>query len=147
VHLERAEFTAPVLASEGTKEQIFDLTKAAAAIRKAGPDARIAGGAFNTPASEEWVRGIFTSGAMEHADLIAYNPYMLGPGPAANKDHMPETVMQTIVLLAAEGAGRIFRYELFDHGGDGSPDDAEHWFGLVNGTMKNGKLTGRETIT
>jgi hypothetical protein len=168
-------------AAAGTKEQFFDLTKAAAAaIRKTDPDAVIVGGAFNTLVSEEWVRGIFTSGAMARIDVIAFHPYMPGSGPTANiyknfknivsdygfgdkiwvtevgypthghygtevdEDDMPETVMQTIVLLAAEGADRLFWYELFDHGAGGSPDDAEHWFGLVNGTMKDGEFQKRK---
>jgi hypothetical protein len=164
-------------ATGGTKEQFFALTKAAAAaIRNADADAFIVGGAFNTLASDEWVRGIFTSGTMDQINAIAYHPYMPAPDLAANiykrfqnivsdygfgnkiwitevgyptrghygtevdEDQMPETVMQTIVLLAAEGAERVFWYELFDHGGSGNPDDAEHWFGLVNGDMQDGKF-------
>jgi hypothetical protein len=69
----------------GTTEEFFYLTKEAAkAIREADQDALIIGGAFNTLASEEWVRGIFTSGAMDQIDAIAYHPYMTGPGPTAN---------------------------------------------------------------
>jgi hypothetical protein len=167
-------------ASSGTKEDFFALTKeAASAIRQAHPGAFIIGGAFNTLAGEDWVRGIFTSGAMDQVDAIAYHPYMPSPDPTANvfknfkktvsdygfgdkiwitevgyptrghygtevaEENMPETVMRTIVLLAAEGAERIFWYELFDHGDSGDPGNAEHWFGLVNGTMQNGEFQKR----
>jgi hypothetical protein len=69
----------------GTPEEFFALTKAAAAaIREVDPGAFIIGGAFNTTASEDWFRGIFTSGAMDNIDAIAYHPYMIGPGPTAN---------------------------------------------------------------
>jgi hypothetical protein len=163
-------------ASAGTKEDFFALTKAAAeAVREADPDAFIIGGAFNTLASEEWVRGIFTSGAMDRIDAIAYHPYMTGPGATANLYNnfkrlvseygfadkiwitevgyptyetpprpagrygtdildadMPETVMRTIVLLAANGAERIFWYHLFDpKPEDQDNSDSEDWFGLV----------------
>jgi hypothetical protein len=168
---------------EGSKEDFFALTKAAAdAIREVDPDAFIIGGAFNTLASDDWVRGIFNSGAMDRIDAIAYHPYMTGPGPAANVfrnfkeivseygfgdkiwvtemgyptyssasvpggrygtdvplERMPETVMQTLTLLAAEGANRIFWYHLFDpeHQDNG---DSEDWFGLVQNdfTLKPG---------
>jgi hypothetical protein len=167
----------------GTMEEFFELTKAAAAaIREVDPDAFIIGGAFNTLASEEWVRGIFTSGAMAQIDAIAYHPYMTGPGPTVNvfnkfkrivadydfedkiwvtevgyptynspsipsgrygtdvlEANMPETVMQTIVLLTAEGARRIFWYHLFDPSNQNN-GDSEDWFGLVKNdfTLKGG---------
>jgi hypothetical protein len=169
-------------ASAGTKEQFFALTKeAAAAIREVDPDAFIIGGAFNTTASDDWVRGIFTSGAMAQIDAIAYHPYMISPGSTAYmyrkfkgivsrygfgdriwitevgyptngtygtevaEDNMPETVMQTIVLLAVEGAERILWYELFDHGDAANKSDAENWFGLINGDgLKEGKFERRK---
>ncbi|MDR2247698.1 MAG: hypothetical protein LBE17_13675 [Treponema sp.] len=163
-------------ASAGTKDDFFALTKAAAAaVREADPEAFIVGGAFNTLASEDWVRGMFTSGAMDRIDAIAYHPYMTGPGATANlyirfKDlvseygfgdkiwitevgyptydapprpagrygtdileaDMPETVMQTIVLLAVNGARRIFWYHLFDPRPEAQDNaDSEDWFGLV----------------
>jgi hypothetical protein len=169
-------------AGTGTREQFFELTKAAAAaIRAVHPKALIIGGAFNTLADDAWVRGIFESGAMADIDAVAYHPYMPGPGPTANmyknfrqtvvgygfgnkvwitevgypthgnygtevaEDNMPETVMRTIVLLAAEGAERIFWYELFDHGDAGNPNDSEDWFGLVNGDLQpNGSFAWRK---
>jgi hypothetical protein len=68
----------------GTPEEFFALTKAAAAtIREVVPDAFIVGGAFNTLASEEWVRGIFTSGAMDQIDAIAYHPYLVSARTSA----------------------------------------------------------------
>jgi hypothetical protein len=61
----------------GTREEFFELTTAAAkTIREVAPGAFIIGGAFNTLADDDWVRGIFTSGAMDQIDAIAYHPYM-----------------------------------------------------------------------
>ncbi|MDR2072218.1 MAG: hypothetical protein LBP60_02140 [Spirochaetaceae bacterium] len=69
----------------GTREEFYDLTRAAAAaIRKADPQAIIVGGAFNTTATDEWITGIFESGAMENVDYIAYHPYMPSPETALN---------------------------------------------------------------
>ena len=69
----------------GTREEFFALTKAAAAaIRRADPDAFIIGGALNTLAGKEWVQGLFRSGAMEQADAVAFHPYMPSPGPTVN---------------------------------------------------------------
>jgi hypothetical protein len=60
----------------GTPEQFYTLTKAAAnAIRQADPGALIVGGALNSTATDEWVRGFFTSDAMKNVDVIAYHPY------------------------------------------------------------------------
>jgi hypothetical protein len=68
----------------GTKEEFFELTKqAAAAIREVDPDAFIIGGAFNTLADDEWIRGIFESGAMGQIDAVAYHPYMVDAGTSA----------------------------------------------------------------
>jgi hypothetical protein len=68
----------------GTKEEFFDLTKAAAAaIREVDPDAFIIGGALNTLADDEWVKGLFESGAMEQIDAVAYHPYMPDAGSSA----------------------------------------------------------------
>jgi hypothetical protein len=64
-------------------------------------------------------------------------------GTEVAEENMPETVMRTIVLLAVEGAQRIFWYELFDHGDNGNPNDSEHWFGLVNGDLQNGEFQKR----
>jgi hypothetical protein len=167
----------------GTREEFFALTKAAAtAIREVDAGAFIIGGAFNTLASEAWVRGIFTSGAMAQIDAVAYHPYMPSPGPTVNtfnsfkkivseygfgdkiwvtevgyptyntppcpagrygtdvlEANMPETVMQTIVLLTVNGAQRIFWYHLFDPPVQ-EDGDSEDWFGLVkhNFTRKGG---------
>jgi hypothetical protein len=69
----------------GTKEEFFALTKAAAqTIRETDPNVVIVGGALNTLASKEWVQGLFRSGAMEQVDVVAYHPYMPSPGPTAN---------------------------------------------------------------
>ncbi|MDR2404208.1 MAG: hypothetical protein LBD78_09280 [Spirochaetaceae bacterium] len=60
----------------GTAAEFYELTKrAAAAIREADPGALIVGGAFNTLATEEWIRGLFESGAMEQVDALSYHPY------------------------------------------------------------------------
>jgi hypothetical protein len=68
----------------GTKEEFFALTKATAkTIRETDPNVIIVGGALNTLASEEWVRGLFSSGAMDQVDVVAYHPYMPSPGPTA----------------------------------------------------------------
>jgi hypothetical protein len=173
-------------ATSGTREQFFDLTKAAAAaIRAVDPDAVILGGAFNTLVTEAWINGLFTSGAMEQVDAIAYHPYGLGPDMAANlyrgfqenvskygfgdkiwiteigfptytgsdtppagrygtdvhEDNLPETVMQTIMLLAVNGAQHIFWYHLFDPIPTRQDNgDSEDWFGLIKNdfTKKNG---------
>ncbi|MDR1970923.1 MAG: hypothetical protein LBQ46_03285 [Treponema sp.] len=70
---------------QGTMEEFFALTKAAAAaIREVQPDAFIIGGAFNSLVSDAWVRGIFESGAMAQINAIAYHPYMPRPGPMVN---------------------------------------------------------------
>jgi hypothetical protein len=153
----------------GTRAEFFELTKqTAAAIREVAPEVIIIGGAFASTATEDWVRGIFTSGAMDDIDAIAYHPYMPSPGPTVNnynnfkrivseygfgdkiwvtevgypvdgtlptrvdKAIMPGTLLETIVLLTANGPERIFWYELFDHG-DTPSSDSEHWFGMVYG--------------
>jgi hypothetical protein len=60
----------------GTAEEFYELTRrAAAAIREVDPGALIVGGAFNTLATEEWIRGMFDSGAMEQVDALSYHPY------------------------------------------------------------------------
>lgn len=61
----------------GTPKEFFALTKAAAAaIREADPDAVIIGGSLNPGADNAvWTRGLFTSGAMDQVDYIAYHPY------------------------------------------------------------------------
>ncbi|MDR1587213.1 MAG: hypothetical protein LBS57_07150 [Treponema sp.] len=60
----------------GTREEFYALTIAAAgAIREVAPNAVIVGGAFNTLVTDDWIEGIFTSGAMEKIDFIAYHPY------------------------------------------------------------------------
>ncbi|MDR0732413.1 MAG: hypothetical protein LBF63_12150 [Treponema sp.] len=175
---------------EGTKEDFFALTgAAAAAIREVDPDAFIIGGAFNTLASDDWVRGIFESGAMSRIDAIAYHPYMPSPGPTSTifrnfkktvsdygfgdriwitevgyptytsasmpagrygtdvpLDRMPETVLQTLTLLAVEGADRIFWYHLFDPPAEKQESgDSEDWFGLVQDdfTLKPGAAAYR----
>jgi hypothetical protein len=169
----------------GTMEEFFYLTtEAAKAIREVDPEAFIIGGALNILANEDWVRGLFTSGAMEQIDAVAYHPYMTGAGPTANvfktfkknvseygfedkiwvtevgyptyetpprpsgrygtdihEDKMPETVMQTIVLLTANGAQRIFWYHLFDPSSQNN-GDSEDWFGLIKNdfTWKKGAV-------
>jgi hypothetical protein len=61
----------------GTKEEFYALSKAAAeAIREEDPTAVILGGAFNTTVSNAWVEGLFSSGAMEKVDYVAYHPYI-----------------------------------------------------------------------
>jgi hypothetical protein len=76
-------------ASEGTKEQFFDLTKeAAAAIRETVPEAVIIGGAFNTLVTEDWIDGLFESGAMDQVDAIAFHPYALGGTSTGNLYNM-----------------------------------------------------------
>ena len=67
-------------------------------------------------------------------------PLDMGPkgyGTKVKEENMPETVIKTLAILAAEGAQTILWYEMFDHGAAGDPDDSEDWFGLVN----------RDTIT
>jgi len=67
-------------------------------------------------------------------------PLNKGPGGYGTKvkeEDMPETTVETITLLAAEGARVILWYEMFDHGAAGNPNDSEDWFGLVD----------RDTIT
>jgi hypothetical protein len=150
----------------GTRDEFYALTKAAAAaIRRANPQAVIIAGALNTLADEAWVRGFFTSGAMEGVDAFAYHPYtpnpsgtaatyqkvrdILGDYGFANKvwitevgyptqgsygtevaeSRMPNTVVKTITLLAAEGAQRVFWYHLYDPENP-DPADSEDWFGL-----------------
>jgi hypothetical protein len=68
----------------GTKEEFYALTKAAAtAIRAVDPDVLIVGGALNTLADEQWVRGFFTSRAMEDVNAFAYHPYTPNAGGTA----------------------------------------------------------------
>ncbi|MDR0623392.1 MAG: beta-galactosidase [Treponema sp.] len=85
----------------GTKEEFFELTKqAAAAIREVDPDAFIIGGAFNTLAGDEWVRGIFESGAMERIDAVAYHPYMPDAGSSA---YVYERFKKTVAPYGFDG--------------------------------------------
>jgi hypothetical protein len=153
-------------ASAGTKEDFFALTTAAAAaIREADPDAVILGGSFMTLAADDWIRGLFTSGAMDQVDYVAYHPYMptasttaavynrfksvvsdygfgdkiwvteVGYPTGGNygtkvaEEQMPETVAQTITLLAAGGARRIMWYHIADPARQ-DETDSEDWFGL-----------------
>ena len=80
----------------GTTEEFFDLTKAAAAaFKEADTGAVLLGGAFMTLAGDEWVKGIFTSGAMDNVDYIAYHPYMPDAGTSAKAFfRFKETVSQ-----------------------------------------------------
>ena len=67
-------------------------------------------------------------------------PLDMGPGgydTRVKEENMPETVIKTLAIIAAEGAQKIVWYEMFDHGAAGDPGDSEDWFGLVN----------RDTIT
>jgi hypothetical protein len=62
----------------GTMEEFFTLSKEAAkAIRRADPSAVIVAGALNSIASEAWVRGLYSSGAMRDVDFVAYHPYSI----------------------------------------------------------------------
>jgi hypothetical protein len=162
----------------GTREEFYALSKAAAAaIREADPNAVILGGAFNTIASEEWIRGLFTSGAMERVDFAAYHPYFADGETSASRfrsfrdmaasygfgekvwvtevgystttgdypirvpeTRMPDEVVKTIALLAAEGARHVFWYQLFDPPGK-NPLESEDNFGLLEDdyTPKLGK--------
>ena len=61
-------------------------------------------------------------------------PFDMGPGGYDTKVpaiEMPEMVIKTLVLLAAEGAQIILWYELFDNGANADVNDSENWFGLV----------------
>jgi hypothetical protein len=167
----------------GTRVEFYALSKAAAeAIREADPNAVILGGAFNTTASEEWITGLFSSGAMKKVDFAAYHPY-IGDGEGSAilfksfrdlaarygfgekvwvtevgyttttasfwdypikvpEERMPEEVVKTITLLAAEGAQRVFWYQLFDPPYQNKdPLEPEDNFGLLEDdyTPKKGK--------
>ena len=68
----------------GTKEEFYALTKAAAeAIRELdeneGTTTALIGGVFTAIASNEWITGLFESGAMDQVDGIGYHPYSPGP--------------------------------------------------------------------
>jgi hypothetical protein len=164
----------------GTMEEFYALSRAAAdAIREEDPQAVILGGAFNTIASEKWITGLFTSGAMKRVDYVAYHPYLFSGESSAGlfedfkalvspygfgekiwvtevgystttgdypikvpEELMPQAVVKTIALLAAEGARRVFWYQLFDPPADRKdllePEDN---FGLLEDdyTPKKGK--------
>jgi hypothetical protein len=69
---------------------------------------------------------------------VGYPTYDKAPRPADRygtdilEANMPETVMQTIVLLTANGAQRLFWYHLFDPKPEDQDDtDSEDWFGLI----------------
>ena len=61
----------------GTQEEFFALTKATAEAIRPLTDATIIGGVFSPLAMRDynWVTGLFSSGAMEHVDGIAFHPY------------------------------------------------------------------------
>ena len=67
----------------GTKEEFFELARqTAGAIREVDPEVIILGGAFNRGVlglPEDFIRGLFESGAMEQADGVAFHPYELNP--------------------------------------------------------------------
>jgi len=52
---------------------------------------------------------------------------------------MPQTIVKTVVLLAAGGAQKIFWYHLAETVPRNNPNDSENWFGLY--TREDGVLT------
>jgi len=68
----------------GTKDEFFALTKATVkAIRtldsEQGTVTTLVGGVFTAIVSDEWIKGLFESGAMDKVDGIAYHPYSPSP--------------------------------------------------------------------
>jgi len=64
----------------GTMDEFFKLSIAAAkAVREIDPNAIIVAGALNSTAGEEWIRGLYKSGAMKQADFTGFHPYSPGP--------------------------------------------------------------------
>ncbi|AEF82706.1 GH39 family glycosyl hydrolase [Leadbettera azotonutricia] len=77
---------------KGTKAEFYALTKATAETIRAldaieDTHTFLVGGLFNTLATPEWIDGIFTSGAMEKIDAIAYHPYTPNAFGAAGVYH------------------------------------------------------------
>ena len=67
---------------KGTQEEFFELTKTVAhEIRVLDEDEDtktfLIGGAFNTQVTNDWIDGIYTYGAMDEIDGIAFHPYMI----------------------------------------------------------------------
>ena len=74
---------------KGTKEEFYTLTReTAAAIRdldaEEGTATVLIGGVFSPLASDDWINGLFKSGAMEQVDCVAYHPYSFAPAGAVN---------------------------------------------------------------
>jgi hypothetical protein len=71
----------------GTRAEYFELARqAAGAVREADDAAVLLGGAFNRGVfglPEDFIRGLFESGAMEQADGVAFHPYELNPARTA----------------------------------------------------------------
>jgi hypothetical protein len=67
---------------KGSDEDFFAMTIAAAhVIRRTDPDARILAGAlWRVP--DSFIRKLFKSGAMDHADALSFHPYAVNPGGA-----------------------------------------------------------------
>jgi hypothetical protein len=75
----------------GTKEEFFTLTKVTAkAIRELdkqeGTKTTLIGGVFSPLAlnDDEWIKGLFNSGAMSQVDFVSFHPYSIAPESAAN---------------------------------------------------------------
>lgn len=72
---------------DGTQGEFFELVRRTAdTVREADRGAIILGGAFNRGLfglPEDFIRGLFESGAMEKADAVAFHPYELNPGRSA----------------------------------------------------------------
>jgi hypothetical protein len=71
----------------GTPEEFFELVRrTACAVREADPAVILLGGAFNRGLwglPENFIRGLFESGAMDQADGVAFHPYELTPARTA----------------------------------------------------------------
>ena len=73
----------------GSREEFFALTKTtASAIRNLdeaeGTTTTLIGGVFSPLADDEWITGLFQSGAMAQVDGVAYHPYSIAPSSTAN---------------------------------------------------------------
>jgi hypothetical protein len=75
----------------GTKEEFFALTRGTAeAIRELdkqeGTTTTLIGGVFSVLAlnDDNWIKGLFESGAMDKVDFVSFHPYSIAPASAAN---------------------------------------------------------------
>jgi hypothetical protein len=76
---------------DGTKDEFFALTKKTAeAVRgldkQEGTTTTLVGGVFSILAlnDDEWIKGLFESGAMKQVDYVSVHPYSIAPESAAN---------------------------------------------------------------